>query len=70
MWYAKGLTEEFDLVFIEDLLDENDWDGYPRAVREIPRTIILGDDLIATNFGRLRRAIAPQAVQGLVFKPN
>ena len=37
--YAKGLTEKFDFVFIEDLLDENDWEGYPRAVREIPRTI-------------------------------
>jgi enolase len=68
--YAKGLTEKFDLVFIEDLLDEDDWDGYPRAVKEIPRTIILGDDLIATNLGRLQRAVATQAVEGFVFKPN
>jgi len=68
--YAKELTERFKLVFIEDLLEENDWDGYPRAVREIPRTIILGDDLIATNLARLRRASATRAVEGFLLKPN
>ena len=68
--YARDLTEKFDLVFIEDLLDENDWDGYPRAVKEIPRTIILGDDLIATNLARLQRAVAMSAVEGFVLKPN
>ena len=68
--YVKDLTETFNLVFVEDLLDENDWDGYPRAVRQIPRTIILGDDLIATNLARLRKATAMGAIEGFVFKPN
>jgi enolase 1/2/3 len=68
--YARDLTETFNFVFIEDLLDENDWDGYSRAVEEIGRTIILGDDLIATNLARLRRATATRAVEGFVFKPN
>lgn len=57
-------------MFIEDLLDENDWDGYPRAVKELSRTIILGDDLIATNLARLQRAVAMSAVEGFVLKPN
>jgi enolase len=68
--YAKDLTEKFDFVFIEDLLEENDWDAYPRAVKEIPRTIILGDDLIATNLARLQRASAARAVEGFLLKPN
>jgi len=68
--YVKDLTEKFDLVFVEDLLDENDWEGYSRAVRQIPRTIILGDDLIATNLARLRKATAMGAIEGFVFKPN
>ena len=68
--YAKDLTEKFDLVFIEDLLEENDWDGHARAVREIPRTIILGDDLIVTNLARLQRASAMRAVDGFLLKPN
>ena len=47
--YARFLTETFPLVFIEDLLDENDWTGYIKAVRELDRTIVLGDDLTVTN---------------------
>ena len=68
--YAKGLTEKFRLVFIEDLLDENDWEGYTRAARELDRTIVLGDDLTVTNIEFLKKAHALRAVDGFVLKPN
>ncbi|MDG4889910.1 MULTISPECIES: enolase [unclassified Mesorhizobium] len=68
--YARSLTETFDLVFIEDLLDENDWSGFPKAVQEIPRTIILGDDLTVTNAGLLQKAFETRAIGGFVLKPN
>jgi enolase len=68
--YAKGLTERFNLVFIEDLLDENDWDGYQKAVQELDRTIVLGDDLTVTNLNLLRKAHETKAVNGFVLKPN
>ncbi|MQW89604.1 phosphopyruvate hydratase [Sinorhizobium saheli] len=68
--YVRKLTETFDFVFIEDLLDENDWEGYSRAVRELPRTIILGDDLTVTSLPLLRRAHQEHAVDGFVLKPN
>ncbi|AVA21331.1 phosphopyruvate hydratase [Rhizobium sp. NXC24] len=68
--YAKGLTERFDLVFIEDLLDENDWDGYRKAVIELDRTIVLGDDLTVTNLALLKKAHETRAIAGFVLKPN
>jgi enolase len=68
--YAKYLTEKFNLVFIEDLLDENDWTGYSKAVRELTRTIVLGDDLTVTNIELLRKAYETRAVDGFVLKPN
>ncbi|MGX5804148.1 phosphopyruvate hydratase [Bradyrhizobium sp. Arg314] len=68
--YAKRLTEKFDFVFIEDLLDENDWDGYSKAARELTRTIVLGDDLIVTNAALLKRAYETRAVDGFILKPN
>lgn len=68
--YTKQLTEQFNFVFIEDLLDENDWDGYPVAVQELTRTIILGDDLIVTDRKRLQRAVESHAVDGFILKPN
>ncbi|MCJ2877564.1 phosphopyruvate hydratase [Rhizobium pusense] len=68
--YAKGLTEKFDFVFIEDLLDENDWEGYRLAVQELDRTIVLGDDLTVTNLPLLRKAQKIHAVDGFILKPN
>ena len=68
--YAGHLSEKFRLVFIEDLLDENDWDGHAKAVRELDRTIVLGDDLTVTNIEFLKKAHALKAVEGFVLKPN
>lgn len=68
--YVKSLTEKFDFVFIEDLLDENDWEGYPKAVQELDRTIVLGDDLTVTNLALLKQAYDSHAVDGFILKPN
>ena len=68
--YTKTLTEKFNFVFIEDLLDEEDWESYPKAHREITRTILLGDDFIVTNMDRLKRAYELQAIDGFILKPN
>lgn len=68
--YTKKLTDQFPFVFIEDLLDENDWDNYPKAVKELSKTIIIGDDLIVSNPDRLRKAYEMRAADGFVLKPN
>lgn len=68
--YARRLSEDFPLVFIEDLLDEDDWPGYTKAVQNIDRSIILGDDLVVTNRDRLERAVVTSAVDGFILKPN
>ena len=68
--YAKHLTEKFNLVFVEDLLDENDWTGYQAAKRELSRTLLLGDDLTVSNLHFLRKAHQLKAIDGFVLKPN
>jgi enolase len=68
--YARALSEDFPMVFIEDLLDGGDWDGFAKAVQTIDRSIILGDDLIVTNRDRLERAVKTSAVEGFILKPN
>src|SRR5699024_8610494 len=64
------LTERYPFVFIEDLLDENDWDGYAAAHRTIRRTLITADDFTVTNPARIRRAISMEAIDGFILKPN
>jgi enolase len=68
--YAKKLSEKFPLLFIEDLLNENDWENYPKATRSISRSIMIGDDLVATRPDFIRRAYETGAIDGFVFKPN
>lgn len=68
--YTKMLTEKFNFVFIEDLLDEEDWESYPKANKEITRTNIIGDDFIVTNLKRLQRAYDLNAIDGFILKPN
>ncbi|MCI8639143.1 MAG: phosphopyruvate hydratase [Coprococcus sp.] len=68
--YAKMLTEKFHFVFIEDLLDEEDWEGYQKAHKEITRTNLIGDDFIVTNMKRLKKAYEMDALDGFILKPN
>lgn len=70
IYYTKELAKIFNFVFIEDLLDENDWDGFVKARREIKNTYIIGDDLTVTNPCRLKVAYEKQAIDGFIFKPN
>ena len=39
-------------------------------MRELDRTIVLGDDLTVTNMELLKKAHALKAVEGFVLKPN
>ncbi len=66
----KELTEKYNFLYVEDILDENDWEGFSRAVKELTRTIVVGDDLIVTNCNRLRLAYERHAAEGFIFKPN
>jgi enolase len=68
--YACALSHDFPMVFIEDLLDGDDWEGFTQAVQTIDRSLILGDDLIVTNRARLEKAVKASAVEGFIFKPN
>jgi enolase len=68
--YALALSKDFPLLFIEDLLDGDDWDGFTKAAQTLERTIVLGDDLIVTNRDRLQRAVQTSAVDGFILKPN
>lgn len=68
--YVKGLTERWNFVFIEDMLDENDWEGYEKAHREITRTLIIADDFTATSKERIARACSTNSIDGFILKPN
>jgi enolase len=63
------LIRDFDLVSIEDPLDENDFEGFARLT-EASGIQIVGDDLFTTNPERLREGIDRGAANALLWKVN
>jgi enolase len=63
------LIRDFDVITIEDPLDEEDFDGFARLTSESGIQIV-GDDLFVTNPERLRTGIARGAANALLWKVN
>jgi len=66
----KILTEKYNFLYIEDPVDENDWDGWVKAAKVLNRTVLCGDDLTVTNKACLQKALDLGACHSFVFKPN
>lgn len=57
-------------MFIEDLLAEDDWDGFVQAHQKLKGVKLIGDDFIVTNRRRLQKAYERHALDGFILKPN
>jgi enolase len=72
--YIAGLIKKYNLVYVEDPLEEEDFEGFAELLKRVrktnPETLIVGDDLICTNLARLKKAIANKSVNGIIVKPN
>jgi len=65
------LNDQYHLLSIEDPFGQDEWDDWKSLTAKIGTDIIIiGDDLIATNLERLKKAIADKACNGIVIKPN
>jgi enolase len=65
----RELIADFDVVTIEDPLDEEDFDGFAELTRASGAQIV-GDDLFVTNPGRLEAGIERGAANSLLWKVN
>ncbi len=84
--YVVGMVDEYDLVYVEDPLDENDYEGFAELTERVgggasapgasgrgpraDRTLICGDDLFVTNVERLQAGIDEEAGNAILIKPN
>ena len=63
--------DQYPIVSVEDGLAEDDWENWPKLRRAIAgRALTLGDDLLCTNPGRIRRAVETNACDALLLKVN
>ncbi|KZN24012.1 enolase [Haladaptatus sp. R4] len=69
--YLADLVNEYDLAYVEDPLDENDYDGFAKLTEKVgDKTLICGDDLFVTNVERLSDGIEKGAGNSILIKPN
>lgn len=69
--YLKELQDKYHLLLLEDPLDEDDWTGWTQVTTTFGKdTLVIGDDLLATNPERLKKAIEAHACSAILVKPN
>ncbi|GAB3322629.1 phosphopyruvate hydratase [Haloplanus salinarum] len=69
--YIADLVDEYDLAYVEDPVEEDDFDGFADLTDRVgDRTVLCGDDLFVTNVERLRRGIDEGAGNAILVKPN
>ncbi len=69
--FYKKLTGKFPIISIEDGFAQDDWNGWQQFNKELGNKIqIVGDDLLVTNIGRIKRALNHKACNALLLKLN
>ena len=69
--YIADLVDEYDLAYVEDPFDENDYEAFAELTDRVgDRTLVCGDDLFVTNVERLQDGIDVEASNSILIKPN
>jgi len=69
--YIINLIDKYNLCYVEDPLEENDFSGFSEITRQVRRNcLVCGDDLIATNPKLLKNAIKKKSITSVIVKPN
>ncbi len=67
--YYASLTKSYPIIFLEDGLHENDFEGFGELTRRVD-CLVVGDDLFATNKNRLIQGAEKYSLNGALFKLN
>ena len=69
--YYNSLIEKYPILFIEDGLAEDDWDGWKLMTEKLGGKIrLIGDDLFVTNPVRLNKGIQMKVANSILIKLN
>jgi len=68
--YLSNLIKNFKIFYIEDGFDEEDFESFSKLLKKFPESLVVGDDLIVTNYKRLQKAIEKKSVNAIIVKPN
>jgi enolase len=64
------LVRTYPIIYVEDPFEEEAFEDFAALTMEIPDTLIVGDDLFATNVERIKQGIEMDACNALLMKVN
>lgn len=71
MDFYKGLIDQYKLAIMEDPFYEDAWGTWEAFTAQVSQTtLIVGDDLLATNPKRVEKAVKENACNTILIKPN
>jgi len=68
--YISNLIKNFSLFYIEDPFEEEDFESFSALLKKHPDSLVVGDDLTATNEKRLKKAVEEKSINSIIVKPN
>jgi len=68
--YADYLIKQYNLIYAEDPVNEEDFDGMSKLTMNNPHCLVTGDDLLVTNTDRVKDAIKKHSCSGAILKVN
>ncbi|MFB6158775.1 MAG: enolase C-terminal domain-like protein [Candidatus Nanohalobium sp.] len=68
--FVQKLIDEFNLVYVEDPFNEEDFRNHARLDKKNPDVLVCGDDLFTTSRDRLQEGIDNGSCNSLIIKPN
>ncbi|MCW4016243.1 MAG: phosphopyruvate hydratase [Candidatus Bathyarchaeota archaeon] len=68
--FMLRLIEEYNLAYVEDPFDEDDYESFAELTKKVNNCLICGDDLFVTNSQRLTKGIEMCAGNSLIVKTN
>jgi len=69
--YIAELVDKYNLVYVEDPLHEDDFDGFAELNSQIgDRCLVCGDDLFVTQVDRINKGIETGSANCVLIKPN
>src|SRR5581483_9503006 len=64
------LVKQYNLIYVEDPVNEEDFEGASNVTKENKRCIVTGDDMLVTNTLRAKSAAEYNACSGAILKVN
>lgn len=68
--YVNQLIKNYKLIYVEDPVDEEDFEGAAIITKENNKCLVTGDDMLVTNIMRAKRAARHKACSGAILKVN